>query len=79
MATTLLQSGFASNGYGEHSPEKFSMISVIVTEAVLTFVFVMVILGATDWRAPRWNGRTGNRTLFDSDSHGLDSNLELQR
>lgn len=56
MATTLLQSGFASNGYGEHSPEKFSMISVIVTEAVLTFVFVMVILGATDWRAPAGMG-----------------------
>lgn len=48
----LLASGFASNGYGENSPQKFNMISVIVTEALLTFIFVMVILGATDWRAP---------------------------
>jgi aquaporin Z len=52
FAETLVAAGFASNGFGENSPEKFNMLSVIITEAVLTFVFVMVILGATDWRAP---------------------------
>ncbi|MDO5581588.1 MAG: aquaporin Z [Planctomycetia bacterium] len=38
---------FACNGYGEHSPEKFSMVSAIITEAVMTFMFLFVILGST--------------------------------
>ncbi|MDO5575961.1 MAG: aquaporin, partial [Fibrobacter sp.] len=38
---------FACNGYGEHSPEKFSMNSAIITEAVMTFMFLFVILGST--------------------------------
>jgi len=44
--------GFATNGFGELSPHGYSMGAVIVTEIVLTFIFLMVILGATDSRAP---------------------------
>ncbi len=44
--------GFASNGYGELSPGKYSMASVLVTEVVMTFMFLFIILGATDERAP---------------------------
>ncbi len=44
--------GFAANGYGDLSPGKYSMVSALVCEVVLTFVFLMVILGATDKRAP---------------------------
>ena len=44
---------FASNGYGDHSPGKYNMISAIVTEFVMTFMFLIVILGATDERAPK--------------------------
>ena len=47
-----LKGGFASNGYGDHSPGKFEMISCLVAEIVLTFFFLMIILGATDRRAP---------------------------
>ena len=44
--------GFATNGFGEHSPGGYSLLSCFVTEFVLTFFFLMVILGATDKRAP---------------------------
>ncbi len=44
--------GFASNGFGEHSPGGYSMLAGFVAEAVLTFMFLMIILGATDSRAP---------------------------
>lgn len=44
--------GFASNGYGEHSPGGYSMAAALVAEVVLTFMFLMIILGATDSRAP---------------------------
>lgn len=44
--------GFAANGYGEHSPGLFSMNAALITEVVMTFMFLMVILGATDKRAP---------------------------
>ena len=44
--------GFASNGFGEHSPGGYSMLAGFVAEAVLTFMFLMIILGATDARAP---------------------------
>jgi aquaporin Z len=44
--------GFASNGYGEHSPGGYSMMSVLIMEVVMTAFFVIVILGATDTRAP---------------------------
>ena len=48
-----LSGGFASNGYGEHSPGGYSMISGLVAEVVLTFFFLLIILGATDKRAPQ--------------------------
>jgi aquaporin Z len=44
--------GFASNGYAEHSPGGYSMIAGLVSEVVLTFMFLMVILGTTHSRAP---------------------------
>jgi aquaporin Z len=48
-----LAGGLASNGYGEHSPGGFSLLSAFVTEVVLTFGFLMIILGSTDARAPQ--------------------------
>ena len=47
-----LAGGMASNGYGEHSPGKYSMLSGLVTELVMTFMFLMIILGSTHKRAP---------------------------
>lgn len=44
---------FAANGYGEHSPGGFNMISALVTEIVMTFMFLIIILGAIDERAPK--------------------------
>lgn len=44
---------FAANGYGEHSPGKYSMTAALLTEFVMTFMFLLVILGATDERAPK--------------------------
>ena len=44
--------GFAANGYGAHSPGGYGLISALVTEAVMTMMFLMIILGATDKRAP---------------------------
>ena len=44
--------GFASNGYGEHSPGGYSLTAALVTEIVMTFMFLIIILGATDKRAP---------------------------
>lgn len=48
----LVASGFAANGFGEHSPGMFSMHSALVTEAVMTFMFLIIILGATSKGAP---------------------------
>lgn len=48
-----LAGGFASNGYGEHSPGKYSLLAGFVAEFVLTFMFLLIILGATDNRAPQ--------------------------
>lgn len=48
-----LEGGFASNGFGDHSPGKYSMVSCFVAEVVLTFFFLLIILGATDSRAPK--------------------------
>ena len=47
-----VSSGFASNGYGEHSPGGYSMQAALITEIVMTMMFVVIILGATDKRAP---------------------------
>jgi len=44
--------GFASNGYGAHSPGGYSLLAALVAEVVLTFFFIFIILGATDKRAP---------------------------
>jgi aquaporin Z len=44
---------FASNGYGEHSPGKFSLGSAFITEVVMTMMFLLIILGSTDSRAPQ--------------------------
>lgn len=47
-----LANGLAANGYGEHSPGGYSMASGFVTELIMTAMFVLIILGATDKRAP---------------------------
>ena len=47
-----LAGGFASNGYGEHSPGGYSMVSALVAEITLTAMFLFIIMGATDTRAP---------------------------
>ena len=44
--------GFAANGYGAHSPQGFSMLSGLIIEIVMTFFFLLIIMGATDTRAP---------------------------
>ncbi len=46
--------GFAANGYGEHSPGGYDMLSAFVTETVLTFFFLIIILGATHSKAPKY-------------------------
>jgi aquaporin Z len=48
-----LSAGFASNGYGAHSPGGYSLLSALVTEVVMTMMFLFIILGATDKRAPQ--------------------------
>ncbi len=47
-----LAGGFASNGFGEHSPGGYSLTAALVTEVIMTFMFLIIILGATDERAP---------------------------
>jgi aquaporin Z len=47
-----VQSGFAANGYGDHSPGKYSLLAALVCEVVMTYMFLLVILGATDQRVP---------------------------
>ncbi len=48
-----ISAGFASNGYGDHSPGGYNMLSALITEVVMTMMFILVILGATDKRAPQ--------------------------
>jgi aquaporin Z len=48
-----VHAGFASNGYGEHSPQGYSLLAGFISEVVLTAFFLMVIMGSTDARAPR--------------------------
>jgi aquaporin Z len=52
-ADFTLASGFASNGYGEHSPGGYSILAALITEVVMTMMFLLVIMGATDKRAPQ--------------------------
>ncbi len=49
----VVGSGFAANGYGEHSPGQYSMLAALVSEIVMTMMFLIVIMGATDKRAPQ--------------------------
>ena len=48
-----VSAGFASKGYGDHSPGGYSLLAALVTEIVMTMMFLLVILGATDKRAPQ--------------------------
>lgn len=48
-----LSDGFASNGYGPHSPGGYSLTAALITEVVMTMMFLLIILGATDKRAPQ--------------------------
>ena len=48
-----VSSGFASNGYGVHSPGGYSLFAALITEIVMTMMFLLIILGATDKRAPQ--------------------------
>ena len=48
-----VSAGFALNGYGEHSPGGYSLLAALVTEIVMTMMFLLIILGATDKRAPQ--------------------------
>ena len=52
-ADFVLESGFPVNGYAQHSPGGYSMLAALVTETLLTFFFLLIILGATDARAPK--------------------------
>jgi len=52
-ATFSLAAGFASNGFGEHSPDHYTLAACITSEVVLTAFFLIVIMGATDARAPK--------------------------
>jgi aquaporin Z len=45
--------GFAANGYGEHSPGNYSMVAALITEITMTFMFLIIILGATHSKAPK--------------------------
>ncbi|MFH4464601.1 aquaporin Z [Vibrio diabolicus] len=49
----VVGSGFAANGYGEHSPGQYSMLAALVSEVVMTMMFLIVIMGATNKRAPQ--------------------------
>ena len=52
----LAENGLAANGYGAGSPGNFNLVSALVTEVVMTMIFLFVILGATDWRAAKGFG-----------------------
>jgi aquaporin Z len=48
-----VSAGFASNGYGAHSPGGYSLLAALITEVVMTMMFLFIILGATDEKAPK--------------------------
>jgi aquaporin Z len=52
-AAAVRATGFAANGYGDHSPGKYGLLACLITEVVLTAIFLYIILGATDDRAPK--------------------------
>lgn len=49
----FVMGGFAANGYGEHSPDGYNMLAALITEVVMTFMFLIIILGATSPKAPK--------------------------
>ena len=51
----------AANGYGEHSPGHYDLLAVFIAEVLLTAVFLYVILGATDTRAPQGDSKSDRR------------------
>jgi aquaporin Z len=53
QSTFDIRAGFAANGYAAHSPGGYSLLSCLVAEVVLTFFFLMIIMGSTDKRAPQ--------------------------
>jgi aquaporin Z len=53
QANITISQGFPANGYGDHSPGHFTLLAGLVSEIVLTFFFLIIILGATDSRAPQ--------------------------
>ena len=61
-----LSGGFASNGFGEHSPGGYSMTAALVCEFVMTFMFLIIILGATDSRAPAGLAPIGRQTMHQT-------------
>ena len=66
----------AANGFGEHSPGGYSIWAVIITEVVLTGIFMLVILGSTDDRAPKGFAGLSIGLDADADPSDLDSHLE---
>lgn len=70
-----LSAGFASNGFGDHSPGGYSMTSALVTEVVMTMMFLIIILGATDSRA-RGISASCHRHVFNTDSSHQYSSYE---
>jgi aquaporin Z len=48
-----VSAGFAANGYGAHSPGGYSLVACLICEIVMTFMFLLIIMGATDKRAPQ--------------------------
>ena len=53
MPASMSHAGFASNGYGDHSPGGYSLTAALVCEVVMTFAFLFVILGSTHGSAPK--------------------------
>ena len=73
-----LAGGFASNGYAAHSPGGYSMMACLVAEVVLTLMFLVIILGATDRRAPQGFAPIAIGLGLDADSpdrHSCDQPL----
>src|SRR4029453_13899525 len=50
---SAVESGFATNGYGDRSPGGYGLVAVLITEIIMTAIFLYIILGATDDRAPK--------------------------
>ena len=67
------RAGFASNGYGDHSPGKYSMASGFVMEVVMTMMFLFIIMGSTHGKAPVGFRAAGDRAWADVDPSGQHS------